>query len=264
MFVPGDVTQLIMVTYFRPNDLKQCLDSILANTVEPFKLAIIDNSTGGLGSILDSIRDERIAIYKNPTNLGKGRAFMKWYHQIMRGNQSDFFVSIDPDLVVPEGWLTRMLRAAYGLPNPGVLAPVLTQERGDTFIQQRTRGRLVMHKEDQGSGFVGPSLFRNRYTAGPLFLIHRPFFEQVGGYVQTQLYGNDDGELCKAAAKRNRFTGIVTDVEVLHLEGDVTPGYKAWKKRNVNRDVDRKGFWDSTQTQNSNDSPPPLPPPALA
>lgn len=253
MLTPGDVIQLIMVTYFRPNDLTRCLDSVLSNTVEPIKLAIIDNSRGGLDHILDNIDDPRVTVYKNDNNLGKGRAFMKWYPHIMKGNRFDFFVSIDSDLVVPEGWLSRMLRAAYRLDNPGILAPVLTQETGDTFDLQRARGKLMMHREGQGSGFVGPSLFQNRHTAGPLFLIHRKFFEQVGGYVQTQLYGNDDGELCKAAAKKKRFIGIVTDVEVLHLDGDVTPEYRAWKKRNVNRDADHKGFWDQGQMSDSND-----------
>lgn len=232
-----------MVTYFRPNDLKNCLDSLFQNTEEPFKLAIIDNSNGGLDKILTKIQDPRVTVHRNEENLGKGKAFMKWYPTIMRNYNHDFFVSIDPDLAVPQGWLTRMLRAAYSLKKPGILAPVLTRETGDTFDLQRARGRLIMHKEGQGSGFAGPFLFQNRHTAGPLFLIHRPFFEKVGGYVQTQLYGNDDGELCKAAAKRNCFIGIVTNVEVKHLEQDETPGYKEWKKRNVNKAEDRKGFW---------------------
>ncbi len=242
MLVP-DAMQLIMVTYFRPNDLRQCLESLLANTVEPFRLSILDNSRGGLDDVFEEIRDERIVVHRNEKNLGKGRAFMRWYPKIMRGSGAEFFVSIDSDLVVQPGWLSKMLRAAYSVPSPGVLAPVLTREAGDTFDRQKARGKLVMHREGPESGLVGPSVYRNRHTAGPLFLIHRPFFERVGGYVQTQLYGNDDGELCKAAHKKGRFIGIVTDVEVLHLEGDVTQDYKDWKKRNVNRDADRKGFW---------------------
>lgn len=233
-----------MVTYFRPNDLKRCLDSVLTNTVEPFRLSIIDNSHGGLDHVFSEIKDERVVVHRNTENLGKGKAFMRWYPHIMEGNNSEFFVSIDSDLVVPPGWLTRMMRAAYSVPSPGVLAPVLTRKEGDGFDRQKARGDLVMHREGPESGFVAPSVYRNRHTAGPLFLIHRKFFERVGGYAQTQLYGNDDGELCKAAHKKGRFIGIVTDVEVLHLEDDVTDDYKDWKRRNVRMDADRKGFWD--------------------
>lgn len=243
MLTPGDPIQLIMVTYFRPNDLTWCLSSILSNTTEPFKLAIIDNSCGKLDHILDSIDDGRITVYKNDQNIGKGKAFMRWYAEIMQKNRSDFFVSIDSDLLVPEGWLTKMLRTAYRIERPGVLAPVLTQGEGDSFDRQLIHDRFTMHRKGQGSGFVGPSLYYNRQTAGPLLLIYRKFFEKVGGYVQTQLYGNDDGELCKAAHKENRFIGIATDVEVLHLENDVTPGYRDWKIRNVNRNADDVGFW---------------------
>lgn len=244
MLIPSGETQLIMVTYFRPNDLRRCLESIVTNTVGPFRLSIIDNSCGGLEDVFNEINDERVVIYRNESNLGKGKGFMRWYNQIMNQHDSEFFVSIDPDLVVPRNWLPKILRAAYTIPNPGVLAPVLTWKEGDTFDRQKASGKLVMHKDGPESGFVMPFVYKNRHTAGPLFLIHRKFFEQIGGYVQTQLYGNDDGELCKAAHRKNRFIGIVTDVEVLHLNNDATVEYKEWKKRNVNKDVDGRGFWD--------------------
>lgn len=233
-----------MVSYFRPNDLKTCIDSILTNTVEPFQLTIIDNSCGAIDTTLKSFKDPRITVLHNETNLGKGRAFMHWYPEIIKNDKNEFFVSIDPDLIVPQNWLSKMLRAAYSVPAPGVFAPVLIQKKGDTFTKQQARGKLVMHKKDKESAFVKPSLYRNRHTAGPLFLISRKLFNKIGGYAQTQLYGNDDGELCKAAYKRGCFVGIVTDVEVLHLENDVTQEYKDWKKRNINKDVDQRGFWD--------------------
>jgi len=234
-----------MVTYFRPNDLKRCLASVLTNTREPYHLSILDNSCGGIDDALD-IADPHVTVYRNPTNLGKGRAVMAWYATIMKDNPAPYFISIDPDLEIPAGWLTRLELAAARLrDNPlGVLAPTIVDDAGDTFDKQLARGTLVMHKRSDTSAFVFPTVYRNRYTAGPLFLIDRTFFEAAGGYAQTQLYGNDDGELCRAAAKRGRFTGIVTDVVVRHLAADVTPGYRLWKARNIGGDTDGRGYWD--------------------
>jgi hypothetical protein len=117
-------------------------------------------------------------------------------------------------------------------------------EIGESFQKQLDYGGLVMHRTTKDSQFIFANIFLNRHTAGPLFYIDRKFFEGVGGYVQTQLYGNDDGELCKIAHKKNRFIGIVTDVEVLHLKDDSCDGYAEWKRRNIKGNVDRKGYWD--------------------
>ncbi len=243
-----------MISYFRPNDLKKCVESIVTNTMVPFKLAIIDNSCGGIDECLNSIVDDRIAIYKNTKNLGKGKGFMKWYNTIMKNDNNDLFVSIDPDLLVPPEWLINMLRTAYTIKNLGVLAPVLIKNHGDTFTKQLASNRLVMHRKTKESGFVGSSsLYKNRHTAGPLFIINKKFFNNVGGYVQTQLYGNDDGELCKAAHKNNKFIGIDTTTHVVHLDNDNTNEYQQWKVRNVNKDVDGLGYWDQNQNQHNND-----------
>lgn len=255
MLALTDLTHLIMVSYFRPNDLKRCVESILTNTKEPYHLSIIDNSHGGIDTTLNTFTDPHITIYRNTQNLGKGRAFMKWYAHIIKDSNSDHFISIDSDLLVPPDWLLKLQMAAYrirGRHPLGVLAPVIMNEVGEDFQHQISNDKVVMHRTTNASSFVLPNVYRNRHTAGPLFLIDRQFFESVRGYMQTQMYGNDDGELCKAAARQERFIGIVTDVEVLHLNDDATDGYREWKKRNVNMDVDHTGFWD--QTGNSNNT----------
>jgi len=243
----ADKTVLIMVTYFRPNDLKKCVESILTNTTEPYHLYLCDNSHGGLDKFFETINDPHITIYRNAQNLGKGRAFMKWYSQIMKTSDSDNFVSIDSDILVPPKWLFKLQLAAYRIraSQPlGILAPVIMDGDGENFRSQIANNKVIMHHITQTSQFVLPNVYRNRHIAGSLFFIDRNFFESVYGYIQNQIYGNDDGELCKAAAQQKRFIGIATDVEVLHLNEDSTDGYREWKKRNVNKDVDYVGYWD--------------------
>jgi len=179
---------------------------------------------------------------------------MKWYPQIMKNSRSDHFISIDPDLLVEPDWLIKLQLAAYRIRiehKLGILAPVIMNKIGENFQQQLSNNKMIMHRTTSASHFTLSNVYYNRHTAGPLFLIDRQFFESVGGYVQNQLYGNDDGELCKSATKQQRFVGIVTDVEVLHLNDDCVDGYKEWKKRNINMDMDRIGFWDQKENPNN-------------
>lgn len=246
MIIDTETTQLVMVTYHRPNDFTKCLESLLKNTDHPYHLSIIDNSTGGLDTKLD-FNHKHITVYRNDKNIGKGAAFMRWYNQIMKNSKSDAFISIDPDLLLPPHWLLNLKIAAMRIKQTnrlGLLAPVIMNEIGESFASQINRNKIIMHKMGPDTRQVNTNVYYNTHTAGPLFYIDREFFESVGGYVQNQLYGNDDGELCKAARKNKRFIGIVTDVEVLHLRGDSPVGYTDWKRRNVRGDVDGKGYWD--------------------
>lgn len=246
-----------MVTYFRPNDFRRSVESILTNTHCPFHLSIIDNSHGGLDEALAAYGNHQyITIYRNDKNIGKGAAFKRWYGEIMRDNQVPHFISIDSDIVVPSGWLIQLKMIYYSIANndtPGILAPGIMDHDGDTLEKQIKAGELRMHNNTEFSKVNWHSnLYRNRYTAGPLFMIDTEFYEKVGGYGDGQIYG-EDGGLCKAAAKENRFIGITGVVEVIHHKEDDTAGYREWKLRNVTKDVDHKGFWDQSDNQNSSD-----------
>lgn len=225
-----------MISYFRPNDFERSVQSVLNNTPEPFRLSIIDNSHGGLDATLDKYESHpNIDIYHNSENLGKGKGVMKWYNHIMQSSQTDYFISIDADIEVYPHWLTRFVEARRKLTCPfAILAPVIMNKYGDWFAIQRRTG-LIMHNQKICHKIID-EVYYNRYTAGPLFFIDRQFFDSVGGYSQNQLYGSDDGKLCKAAANQDRFIGIATNVHVLHLRQDDEVGYQEWKQRHVNTD----------------------------
>lgn len=238
--------ELIMVTYCRPNDFTQSLQSILNNTSWPYHLSIIDNSYGQLDNILNTISNDNITIYKNHKNLGKGKAFATWYNTIMHNNKSDCFVSIDSDVVVPNNWLELLLIAKEQVQNTqefGAIAPTLIKNQYIPFNTQ-LQSKLIDHIKGKRTKPFNHHIYHNNATAGPLLLINKKFYESIGGYSTNQLYGNDDGKICRHAILQNRFIGIVTDLIVQHLDIDTTDGYNNWKLRNINGDIDKKGYWD--------------------
>ncbi len=239
-----NIAQLIMISYFRPDDFEQSVQSVLYNTIEPFHLSIIDNSHGGLDKELDKYQSHRnITIYRNQENLGKGRGVMKWYNHIMQSSQCDYFISIDADIKVYPHWLTRLNEARQKIVAPfAILAPVIMNNHGEWFTIQQKSG-LIMHNNTVFYNLID-EVYYNRYTAGPLFYIDRQFFESNGGYSQNQLYGSDDGKLCRSAASQGKFIGIASNVHVLHLRQNDEIGYQKWKQNNVNTDGVCKGYWD--------------------
>lgn len=250
IYTNNDKTPLLMVSYFRPDDLTKSVYSILNNTYCPFKLYIIDNSKGGIDNCLDSFKNHNnIVIIKNSTNIGKARSFAQHYYKIMRKFKIDHFVSIDSDIEVPPYWLINLKIAMHRIKRMrlfGILAPTIQNET-------KQKNTISMHKLSETTTEIIPSVYYNRHTAGPVFLIDRAFFEDIGGYRgslsrrtrnQNQLYGNDDGKLCDAAMQKDLFMGFTSNVEVLHLEQNVDEGYVKWKHQNIQGNIDDKGYWD--------------------
>lgn len=245
MLLRGDIIPLFMVSYFRPNDFRRCLESILASSAA-FHLHIADNSHGGLEDEFRRIDDRRVTIHRNVRNLGKGAAFMRCFNATKKSYDSEWLVSIDADILVQPEWLERLQVAAARVAREmpvAAIAPLILRNAADTPSRQLNAG-LVMHRTSKTTAELRPRIFYNRHTAGPLLLINKAFFEQSGGYPTTQLYGNEDGALCAAAAKARMFVGFTTDVQVTHLNADSTPGYVKWKHAHVRGLVTEKGHWD--------------------
>lgn len=236
-----NTVQIIMVTYFRPNDLVLSLNSIIKHTTLPYHLHIIDNSRGSINHTLMTYdKHPNITVTYNDSNLGKGVAFMKQYRKT--NHTMPYFISIDGDVIVPPNWLERIDKA-YWDTEAAILAPIIADSPLDTFASQLSNDKFIMHNVSRPI-LLQNGIFRCRHIAGPLFVIKKSFFDIVNGYPTTQLYGNEDGELCRKAHELYEYTGIISDMTVIHSNIDSDALYQEWKLKNVKNPTERKGRWD--------------------
>lgn len=71
----------IIVPAYKPNYLKECIDSLLAQTYTDFELIIVnDASPYDLDSIIKQFNDKRIRYYKNEKNYGAVEMVKNWNH----------------------------------------------------------------------------------------------------------------------------------------------------------------------------------------
>lgn len=239
--------EIIGISYHRPNDFSICIKSILDNTDIPFNLTIIDNSVGAIDHILNDLPPE-IRIIKNNMNIGKGKSFKKWYKSIIQNKNPEYIISLDCDIKVPENWLSDLIRETYRIKSPiGAIAPVLLNDENDNFQSHLDSKDLKMHGGKRGFEIakeIIPGIYSNRLTAGSLFLINKLFYEKIGGYPGTSLFGHDDGFICGKAISEGRFVGFTTNVQCIHLHQDDTLDYKKWKHQNLNKAEVQSGHWD--------------------
>lgn len=69
--MPGPLITVLMAVYNGERFVRQSVESILDQTFTDFEFLIVDDaSTDATASILDSLRDPRIRLIRNPENLG--------------------------------------------------------------------------------------------------------------------------------------------------------------------------------------------------
>ena len=248
MLYLNEPINIIMVTYHRINDFKKCIASIISNTTVPYRLHIIDNSQNEIDEALNEYSHfSHINIIKNNQNIGKAKSVNKWYKRIMVKDKTGLFVSIDSDIIVDKNWLCKLVKS-YHIINAkskmGILAPVIKNNQVETWDWQLNNVIRMHNVRGLGDDRLCGGVYYNRYTAGPLFLINKRLFEAVGKFYDKQLYGADDGKLCKAANDAGFFVGIDTKVEVIHSNLGSDEEYDQWKMRNIKGDVDIGGRWD--------------------
>lgn len=241
--------EIIAVSYFRPNDFSLCIRSILENTLVPYNLTIIDNSSGGIQKQLHEFaKIPNVKIIENHRNIGKGASFKLWYNTITKNSSTKYIVSIDADIIVPKEWLSTLIRSTNEIDKPlGAIAPVLMHTAEDSFESQISNKSLTMHGRNKGFNNmqkVSKHTYYNIYTAGSLFLIDREFYESIGGYPGNCLYGHDDGYICSKSQELHRFVGFTTTVACIHSRTDETKEYRRWKRNNISKVNHHSGYWD--------------------
>jgi hypothetical protein len=239
---------LVMVSYMRPNDLDRSLMSIFAHTDYPFRLTLIDNSSGAVDHVIDKyLKHSAFNVIYNPINMGKARSFASYLDTIMIGNTNRFFVSIDGDIEVSANWLSKLINAASTIQKPfGALAPFYIRRFDDSIDINE---KWLVHQKLDFCHYTG-NVYYNKRVGGGLLLIDYEFYALSGGYDARYLYGGDDGRMCNQANALDRFIGFTTDVRVRHLRMDETPEYKKWKHENINNKETALGHWDLNNGSN--------------
>jgi GT2 family glycosyltransferase len=115
---------ILIVTYNCEEYLEPCLDSVLRNTALPqLEVLIVDNnSTDRTRQILKSYaeKDPRVRLQLLDRNTG----FAGGNNIAARSATGEYLVFLNPDTIVPPGWLERMVRHCHRDPQIGAVAAV--------------------------------------------------------------------------------------------------------------------------------------------
>ncbi|MFO0899240.1 MAG: glycosyltransferase [Pirellulales bacterium] len=208
------LTSIVIVTWNELHYTRQCVESIIEFTDEPYELIFVDNGSGdGTADYLQGIPDARLI--RNSTNRGFPAAVNQGIG-VARGRQ---IVLLNNDCIVTTGWLRRMLDALSSDGRIGLVGPCTNYTAGrqcvgigydslsdlDGFAWQRAQLHASLRLE------CSP-------LCGFCLLIRRTVLETIGGLDERFGLGTcDDDDFCVRAERAGYRLVAACDAYVHHF-----------------------------------------------
>ncbi len=208
------VCDLILLSWNHLEETQPCLESLLACTVMPCRLFVVDNgSEADVRAFLAMVKPrgaiKEVVVLQNETNEG----FPRGMNRGIRASSAPYVCLLNNDLRFTRGWLAEMMHVAAANPSIGVINP-----RSSTFgnyppagtsLQAYADGLRVQH------GFfteVGMCI-------GFCMLIKREVLEKIGGLnEEVERIFFEDEDFCMRAQQAGYQCVVVAASYVYHAE----------------------------------------------
>jgi GT2 family glycosyltransferase/glycosyltransferase involved in cell wall biosynthesis len=223
---------IVVPVYNAPDDLRRCIESVLACTKRPFALVLIDDGSTDPGveaffAELANRGDTRIELLRNRCNLG----FTATANRGMTRSRADV-VLLNSDTIVTLGWLDALLRCAATDPSIATVTPFSNNAEICSFP------RFCDNNEwDAG---VDPERIREALAAaavptypdlptgvGFCMLVRRTAIDAVGTFDAAFGAGyGEENDFCLRAARAGLRNVLADDAFVVHTGGRSFAGRK--------------------------------------
>lgn len=211
----AELTSITILTYNELAYTKQCIDSVIKYTDQPYELIIVDNgSTDGTQDYLKSLPGVRLIL--NGSNYG----FAKGNNQGIAAAKGELILLLNNDVVVTPRWLEGLQRAIRESADIGMAGPRSNYVSGpqlDPATRYRTMEDMVRYSEEVSRLNRGSRRETDRLV-GFCLLIKKELLQKIGAFDERFASGNfEDDDLCLRARLAGYRLIIAHDVFVHHF-----------------------------------------------
>jgi GT2 family glycosyltransferase len=222
-----------IVTYRARDLLRDCLNSLYQNTRLAFEVVVVDN--GSKDGVAEMLQQDfpRVRFVENDCNTGYTRPM----NQALRLGQGAYLLQLNPDTLVLEGAVDRLVAFMGGHPRVGICGPkVLNRDRtlqkpcrrgeptpwavityflglSSLFPHSKLFGRYLMSYLDENQTHVVDGV------AGSCMLIRRALVDQIG-YLDERFFAyQEDADFCFRARQAGWQVYYYPEAHIIHYGG---------------------------------------------
>ncbi|RMG24263.1 MAG: glycosyltransferase, partial [Methanobacteriota archaeon] len=227
--VEAPLTSIVILTYNQLHRTRECLESIVKHTREPYEVIVVDN--GSSDGTVDYLRNwtkkhRNFRAIFNKTNKG----FAAGNNQGIKKAKGDYIVLLNNDVVVSENWLEGMRKAFDKSPAVGLVGPMTNYISGH---QLEPAANYQSLKEFEVFTREYSLAHKNQYVetfrlVGFCLMIKREVIDKIGLLDESFGLGNfEDDDFCLRASLEGYQLVIAREVFVHHY------GNSSFKGNNI-------------------------------
>lgn len=224
---------IIIVSFNTKDLLKQCIDSVYANSQGIcYEIIVVDNHSAddSLQMLNENFKD--IQVIENKCNVGFARA----NNQGIRLSNGRYILLLNSDTMVLNSAIEKLVGFLNSHKEAGVVGPmVLNEDRtlqfsfGDfpSLLSEIARSfrlerRLIRRKilKDRRLGESVP--FQVDWVSGSCFMIRREVYEEIGGLDETFFLFGEEPDWCLRARKAGWGIFYNPEPQIIHYSGQST------------------------------------------
>jgi len=236
---------VIVVSADSGPSLRECVRSVLASTLA-LELILVDNdSHDGVPEAIERAHahDPRFRLIYNYRNLGFGPAV----NLAAKQAHGQALLILNPDCVLPQDDLQRLLDLLAGRPAAGLVGAVVCDAEGrpdpaswrrDPLLRRALNSLFGGQGERVEVSGVPDHLVEAEAVSGALMLLPRHLFERLGGFDEGYFLHCEDLDLCRRVRDAGWRVLLAGDVRVLHGKGGSSRHRPVFVSRHKHR-----GMW---------------------
>ena len=225
-------TAVVILNYNTRNYLEQFLPGLLASCQgQDAKVFVADNASAD-----DSVAFLQTHFPQVPLiRLEKNYGFTGGYNRALEKIEADYYVLINSDIEVPEGWLKPLTDWMDSHPDCGACGPkLLSWQQRDTFEYAGAagglldrygypfcRGRILQKVEKDEGQYDSPQ--NVLWVSGACLMVRSRLWKELGGLDNRFFAHMEEIDLCWRIHLSGSEVRIVTASEVFHLGGGSLP-----------------------------------------
>ena len=180
----------IGIPVYKATFLKECIDSVLAQTYSDYELIIVnDDSPEDIDCIVNSYSDSRIHYYKNEINFGAENVVENW-NKCLSYAIGEYFILMGDDDKMSSNYLEEFIQLINKYPKLGVYhcRSMIIDENSNFVTLTETRPEIESVYENIWQRFQGG---RVHFISD--FVYHTELLKKNGGYYKIPLaWASDD------------------------------------------------------------------------
>lgn len=227
-----DAVDIIVCVHNAPADTARCLAAVLAATLPPYRLILVDDGSAAetAGLLAGFARDHGALLVRHEAARGYTRAANAGLRASAAADPAPWVVLLNSDTIVTDGWLDRMVERAAADPRIGLLGPLSNtaswqsvphlSEGADWEENPLPPGLDVAGMARLVAEAAGREAVELPFLNGFCLLVRRAVLDQVGLFDEARFgegYG-EENDYCVRARLAGWRLAVADDAFVWHAQ----------------------------------------------